>query len=81
MLLRLLKLFQHQSVHLACHQSSVCRRYIDAGVHKSKDQGLNQSEGRQALVNQQCLVYHFKCDLCFAGCVGYVKVRIKTNLV
>ena len=26
---------------------------------------------KPALVNQQCVVYHFKCDLCNADYVGY----------
>ena len=28
-------------------------------------------ETKPALVNQQCVVYHFKCDLCDADYVGY----------
>ena len=28
-------------------------------------------EAKPPLVNQQCLVYNFECDLCDAGYVGY----------
>ena len=35
----------------------------DLGVHKKKAN----------IVNQQCVAYIFKCDLCDAGYVGYTK--------
>ena len=32
---------------------------------------LKHRETKPQLVNQQCVVYNFKCDLCDAGYVGY----------
>ena len=32
---------------------------------------LKMREAKPPLVNQQCLVYKFECDLCDAGYVGY----------
>ena len=37
---------------------------------KIKDE-IKVREDKPPLVNQQCVVYHFKCDLCDAGFVGY----------
>ena len=32
---------------------------------------LKMREAKPPLVNQQCLVYKFECDLCDVGYVGY----------
>jgi len=40
--------------------------------HKIK-QHLKPREVKPAIVNQQSLVYQFKCDLCDAGYVGYTR--------
>ena len=32
---------------------------------------IKPKESKSPLVNQQCVVYHFKCDLCDADYVGY----------
>ena len=41
-------------------------------IHKSKDQGRNQSEGRQAIPCESTMrCVSFQCDLCDAGYVGY----------
>ena len=37
---------------------------------KIKDE-IKVSKGKPPLENQQCVVYHFNCDLCGAGYVGY----------
>ena len=34
---------------------------------------LKLREARPPIVNQQCLVYKFKCDLCDAGYVGFTR--------
>ena len=37
----------------------------------SKTIGRKYSQSTQALVNRQCVVYHFKCDLCDADYAAY----------
>jgi len=32
---------------------------------------IKPKESKSPIVNQQCVVYHFKCDLCDVGYVGY----------
>ena len=42
-------------------------------VYTSRKIGSNikPKESKPPIVNQQCVVYHFKCDLCDADYVGY----------
>ena len=40
-------------------------------VSKKLEQDLKPKEAKPSIVNQQCVVYHFVCDLCDADCVGY----------
>ena len=40
-------------------------------VSKQLVQDLKPNENRPSIVNRQCVVYHFSCDLCDADCVGY----------
>ena len=41
-------------------------------VSQKIGQDLKECEAKPQLVNQQCVVYHFKCNLCDTGsCVGY----------
>ena len=40
---------------------------------KIKDE-IKVGEDMLSPVNQQCVVYHFKCDLCDAGCVEFILV-------
>ena len=40
-------------------------------VSPKLEQQLKRHEFKPPIVNQQCLVYKFKCNLCDAGCVGY----------
>ena len=44
-------------------------------IHKG---GLR--ENKPPLVNQQCVVYNFQCNLCDAGYVGYTFSKIKVDL-
>ena len=37
------------------------------------ERDLKLREVKPPVVNQQCLVYHFKCDLCDAGYVGFTR--------
>jgi len=39
-------------------------------VSKKLEQGLKPKEAKPSIVNQQCVVYHFACDLC--DYVGYI---------
>ena len=41
-------------------------------VSKRLQQDLKPKEARPSIVNQQCVVYHFVCDLCHADSVGYI---------
>ena len=40
-------------------------------VSKKLEQDLRPKEAKPSIVNQQCVVYHFVCDLCDADYVGY----------
>ena len=40
-------------------------------VSKKLEQVLKPKEAKPSFVNQQCVVYHFVCDLCDADYVGY----------
>ena len=40
-------------------------------VSKKLEQDLRPKEAKPSIVNQQCAVYHFVCDLCDADYVGY----------
>ena len=40
-------------------------------VSKKLGQDLRPKEIKPSIVNKQCVVYNFSCDLCDADCVGY----------
>ena len=40
-------------------------------ISKKLKQDLKPNEAKPSIVNQQCVVYHFVCDLCDADYVGY----------
>jgi len=40
-------------------------------VSRKLEQDLKRREVKPSIVNQQCVVYHFSCDLCDADYVGY----------
>ena len=40
-------------------------------LSKKFGQDLKPKEIKPSIVNKQCVVYHFSCDLCDAGYVGY----------
>jgi len=40
-------------------------------VSRKLEQDLKPKEAKPSIVNQQCVVYHFSCDLCDADYVGY----------
>ena len=37
------------------------------------EQELNVKEAKPPIVNEQCVVYNFQCDLCDVGYVGYTR--------
>ena len=41
---------------------------------------LRKREVKPPLVNQQCLVYKFECDLCDAGYVGYISRHLHQRI-
>ena len=45
-------------------------------VSRKIEQELNVKETKPPIVNQQCVVYGFQCDLCDAGYVGYTRGHI-----
>ena len=40
-------------------------------VSRKIDQELNVKEAKPSIVNEQCVVYKYQCDLCDAGYIGY----------
>ena len=42
-------------------------------VRRKIEQELSVKETKPPIVNQQCVVYSFQCDLCDAGYVGYTR--------
>ena len=40
-------------------------------MNKKLGQALKSKEIKPSIVNKQCVVYHFSCDLCDADYVGY----------
>ena len=45
------------------------------------NQHLKVEEKKPQIVNQQCTVYCFQCDLCDAGYVGYTHVHLHIHVV
>ena len=50
-------------------------------VSKKLEQGLNPKEIKPPIVNQQCVVYPFLCDLCDADYVGYTARHLHQRIV
>ena len=44
------------------------------------EQELNVKETKPAIVDQQCVVYGFQCDLCDAGYVGYTRGHLHNRV-
>ena len=45
-------------------------------ISKKLEQGLKPKEAKPSIVNQQCVVYHFVCDLCDVNYVGYTALHL-----
>ena len=49
-------------------------------VSRKIEQELNVKETKPPIVNQQCVVYSFQCDLCDAGYVGYTRGHLHNRV-
>ena len=49
-------------------------------VSRKIDQGLTVKETKPPIVNQQCVVYGFQCDLCDAGYVRYKRGHLHNRV-
>ena len=49
-------------------------------VSRKIEQDLNVKETKPPIVNQQCVVYSFQCDLCDAGYVGYTRGHLHNRV-
>ena len=49
-------------------------------VSRKFEQELNVKETKQPIVNQQCVVYSFQCNLCDAGYVGYTRGHLHNRV-
>ena len=49
-------------------------------VSRKVEQELNVKETKPAIVDQQCVVYGFQCDLCDAGYVGYTRGHLHNGV-
>ena len=49
-------------------------------VSRKIEQELNVKKTKPPIVNQQCVVYGFQCDLCDAGYVGYTRVHLHNRV-
>jgi hypothetical protein len=49
-------------------------------VSRKIERELNVKETKPPVVNQQCVVYSFQCDLCDAGYVGYTRVHLHNRV-
>ena len=50
-------------------------------VSKKLGQHLKPKEIKPSIVNKQCVVYHFSCDLCDADYVGYTARHLHQRIV
>ena len=49
-------------------------------VSRKIEQELNVKETKPPIVNQQCVVYGFQCDLCDADYVGYTRGHLHNRV-
>ena len=43
-------------------------------------QELNVKEAKPSIVNEQCVVYKYQCDLCDAGYIGYTRGHLHNRV-
>ena len=49
-------------------------------VSRKIERKLNVKGTKPQIVNQQCVVYSFQCDLCDADSVGYTRVHLHNRV-
>ena len=49
-------------------------------VSRKIDRDLNVKETKPPIVNQQCVVCSFQCDLCDAGYIGYTRRHLHNRV-
>ena len=49
-------------------------------VSRKIEEELNVKETKPPIVNQQCVIYSFQCDLCDAGYVGYTHKHLHNRV-
>ena len=49
-------------------------------VSRKIDQELNVKEAKPSIVNEQCVVYKYQCDLCDAGYIGYTRGHLHNRV-
>ena len=49
-------------------------------VSRKTEQERNVKETKPSIVNQQCVVYGFQCDLCDVGYVGYTRGHLHNRV-
>ena len=49
-------------------------------VSRKIEQELNVKETKPPIVNQQCVIYSFQCDLCDAGYVGFTRGHLHNRV-
>ena len=49
-------------------------------VSRKIDQKLNVKEAKPSIVNEQCVVYKYQCDLCDAGYIGYTRGHLHNRV-
>ena len=47
---------------------------------KIEQELMNVKEAKPPIVNEQCVVYNFQCDLCDAGYVGYTREHLHNRV-
>ena len=57
--------------HLRDLSYKICPTVQPVFVSRKLEQDFTPNEVKPSFVNQQCIVYHFSCDLCDAYFVGY----------
>ena len=63
---------QLKDLNLKVHTTRVCE--------PKNEQELNVKETKPPIVNQQCVVYSFQCDLCDACYVGYTRGHLLNSV-
>ena len=72
--IRVVLLFKDQaSADIVRAQLKVLSHKIQTTVQPVFERDLKLREAKPPIVNQQCLVYKFQCDLCDAGYVGFTR--------